>query len=178
MLAALNNPHIATIHDVIDVGDHRAIVMELVAGPTLTEVIARGPVSLRTALGYAIDVCEALGAAHAAGIVHRDLKPANVVITESGSAKVLDFGLAKPEPVDEATALEQSTVGAVTQENVIVGTPGYLSPEQAHGRPVDARSDIFSLGCHRASRRALPGERTAVPVSERHRSEGRAGGRS
>lgn len=169
MLAALNNPHIATIHDVIDVGDHRAIVMELVAGPTLTEVIARGPVSLRTALGYAIDVCEALGAAHAAGIVHRDLKPANVVITESGSAKVLDFGLAKPEPVDEATALEQSTVGAVTQENVIVGTPGYLSPEQAHGRPVDARSDIFSLGVvlHEiiSGRPAFRGDSTAALLS-------------
>ena len=86
-LASLNNPHIATIHDVVDIGDHRAIVMELVAGPTLAHLIAKGPIPLATALDYAIDINETLSVAHAAGIVHRDLKPANVVITDRDPAR-------------------------------------------------------------------------------------------
>ena len=145
-LAALNNPHIAAVYDVVDVGEHRAIVMELVPGRTLAEVIARGPVSLRVALGYAIDISEALSAAHAAAIVHRDLKPANVVITETGSAKVLDFGVAKLGAVDDETAENRGTMTAVTQNHAVIGTVGYMSPEQAHGRQLDGRSDIFCLG--------------------------------
>ena len=145
-LAALNNPHIAAVYDVVDIGEHRAIVMELVMGPTLAEVIARGPVPLRLALGYAIDISDALGAAHAAGIVHRDLKPANVVDHRDGSAKVLDFGVAKLGAVDDVTADDRGTVTAVTQDHAVIGTVGYMSPEQAHGRQLDGRSDIFCLG--------------------------------
>ncbi len=143
-LATLNHPHIAAIYDVLDVGDHRAIVMELVAGSTLAQVIARGPVPLRDAIAWGIDITDALSVAHAAGIVHRDLKPANVIITDNGSAKVLDFGIAKLGTVTES--VDQSTMAALTQDKGLIGTIGYMSPEQAHGRPVDARSDIFNLG--------------------------------
>ena len=144
-LAALNHPHIAALYDVIDVGDHRAIVMELVVGSTLAEIIAQGPVPLRTAIDYAINISDALSAAHAAGIVHRDLKPENIVITDSGTAKLLDFGIAKMAKSDEAVA-GASTKAALTADLALVGTIRYMSPEQANGRPVDARSDIFSLG--------------------------------
>jgi serine/threonine protein kinase len=145
-LAALNHPRIAAIHDVVDVGDHRAIVMEFVPGPTLAEVIAQGPGPLRTAIGYAIDIADALSVAHAAGIVHRDLKPANVVITDDGSAKVLDFGIAKLGAADDSAAREGATNTSLTADRALVGTIGYMSPEQAHCQPVDARGDIFSLG--------------------------------
>jgi eukaryotic-like serine/threonine-protein kinase len=143
-LAALNSPHIAAIHDVIDFDGHQAIIMELVLGTTLLDVIARGPVPVRLAIGYAIDISEALRVAHGASIVHRDLKPANVVVTESGFAKVLDFGIAKLG-VDEATATDRGTMTAVTQDHAVLGTIGYMSPEQAEGQPLDGRSDIFCL---------------------------------
>jgi Tol biopolymer transport system component len=145
-LAALNHPHIATIHDVVHLGDHRAIVMELIAGPTLAEVIAGGPVPPGVAIRYAIDIADALSAAHAAGIVHRDLKPSNVVITGAGSAKVLDFGIARLGTQDETDVMHRSTATALTGNHAVLGTIGYMSPEQANGRTVDARSDIFSLG--------------------------------
>lgn len=168
-LAALNDPHIATIHDVIDVGDHRAIIMEFVDGPTLADVMSPGPVPLRTALSYAIHVSEALSVAHAAGIVHRDLKPSNIVITASGSAKVLDFGIAKLCSPDATAATEESTIGALTDDRAIIGTPRYLSPEQAHGRPADPRSDIFCLGVvlHEmiSGRGAFQGDSTAAILS-------------
>ena len=105
-----------------------------------------GPVPLRTAIGYAIDICESLSVAPAAGVVHRDLKPANVVVTSSGSVKALDFGIAKLHAAEGPTAVERTTTEALTEVRAIVGTLGYLSPEQAHGRVVDGRSDIFSLG--------------------------------
>jgi Tol biopolymer transport system component len=168
-LAALNHPHIAAIHDVVDVGDHRAIVMELVPGSTLAQLIDRGPVPLRDAIGYAIDISDALSVAHAAGIVHRDLKPANVVVTENGSAKVLDFGIAKLGATDEAVAMDRSTTAALTRDQALIGTIGYMSPEQAHGRPVDGRSDIFSLGVvlHEAisGRPAFEGDTAAALLS-------------
>src|SRR6478752_4577899 len=127
-LAALNHPHIAALYDVIDVGDHRAIVMELVVGSTLADIIAQGLVPLRAAINYAIDISDALGAAHAAGIVHRDLKPENVIITENGSAKLVDFGIAKAANV-EAAGAASSTKTALTGEFALVGTIRYMSPE-------------------------------------------------
>jgi eukaryotic-like serine/threonine-protein kinase len=165
-LAALNHPHIAAIYDVIDVSDHRAIVMELVPGSTLAERMASGPVLLRDAIRYGIHISDALSVAHAAGIVHRDLKPSNIVITENGSAKVLDFGIAKHGvPADAATA-ETTIAAAFTEERVVIGTAGYMSPEQVHGRQVDARSDIFSLGVVMyeaiSGRRAFQGDTTSA----------------
>jgi serine/threonine protein kinase len=166
-LAALNHPHIAAIHDVVDAGDHRAIVMELVSGQTLAQRMALGPVSVRDAIGYGIDISDALSAAHAGGIVHRDLKPANVVITEGGSAKVLDFGIAKRHGGSDATAAV--TMTGLTGERSLIGTVGYMSPEQANGREVDARGDIFSLGAvlyeALSGRRAFQGDTTATILS-------------
>ena len=122
--------------------------MELVAGPTLADVIARGPVPWRAAVGYAIEIADALSVAHAVGIVHRDLKPTNIVISEEGHAKVLDFGIAKVDAPDGVSAFAGSTATAFTGDHAVLGTIGYMSPEQAHGRPVDARSvaDVLEYG--------------------------------
>jgi eukaryotic-like serine/threonine-protein kinase len=169
-LAALNSPHIAAIHDVIDFDGRQAIIMELVLGTTLLDVIARGPVPVRLAIGYAIDISEALRVAHGASIVHRDLKPANVVVTESGFAKVLDFGIAKLG-VDEATATDRGTMTAVTQDHAVLGTIGYMSPEQAEGQPLDGRSDIFCLEHFQPASLAGcggSGGRTRSPFGWRH----------
>ena len=168
-LAALNHPHIAAIYDVIVVSDHRAIVMELVAGSTLAERMALGPVLLRDAIRYGIHISDALSVAHAAGIVHRDLKPSNIVITESGSAKVLDFGIAKRGVNADAVTGEATVSVALTEERAVIGTAGYMSPEQVHGRAVDARSDIFSLGVVMyealSGRRAFHGETTSALIA-------------
>jgi eukaryotic-like serine/threonine-protein kinase len=145
-LAALNHPGIATIHDVVEGEGRQAIVMEFVPGRTLAETMAAGAIPPRVALRYAIEICDALSAAHAAGIVHRDLKPANVMVTEAGAVKVLDFGIAKISAPDSADARELSTKAALTGERTLVGTIGYMSPEQVQNRPVDGRSDIFSFG--------------------------------
>ena len=165
-LAALNHPHIAAIYDVIDVSAQRAIVMELVAGSTLADLIASGGVSLREAIRYGIHVSDALSAAHAAGIVHRDLKPSNIVITENGSAKVLDFGIAKRNAMVDAATAEMTVASALTEEQSLIGTAGYMSPEQVHGGSADARSDIFSLGVvlyeAMSGRRAFQGETTSA----------------
>jgi len=168
-LAALNHPHIAAIYDVIDVADHRAIVMELVPGSTLAERMASGPVLLRDAIRYGIHISDALSVAHAAGIVHRDLKPSNIVITESGSAKVLDFGIAKRGVMADAATAETTVGAALTEERAVIGTAGYMSPEQVHGRAVDARSDIFSLGVvlyeAMSGRRAFHGDTTSALIA-------------
>jgi serine/threonine protein kinase len=166
-LAALNHPRIATIHDVLEAGGVHAIVMELVAGRTLADHIAAGPLPCRDVINLGIDISEALAAAHASGIVHRDLKPANIVVTDSGNAKVLDFGIAKLVGDSEASADATST--ALTGRNGVIGTAGYMSPEQAHGHSVDARSDIFSLGTvlyeALSGRRAFQGDTTAAVVA-------------
>src|SRR5215471_1195620 len=140
--AALNHPHICTLHDV----GPDYLVMELVLGQTLEDLLERR-LKLPETLKYAIEIADAVSAAHAADIVHRDLKPANVMITDSGSVKVLDFGLAKltdrPEAAqDDNTRTERSLTG----EGTVMGSAAYMSPEQAEGRKVDARSDIFSFG--------------------------------
>jgi formylglycine-generating enzyme required for sulfatase activity/dienelactone hydrolase len=151
-LASLNHPHIAGVYgfqpmpDPANGGDVNALVMELVDGVTLTEVLHKGALAIDDALRYGTQIADALAAAHAHGIVHRDVKPANVMIGESG-VKVLDFGLARLASGtndDAETALPHGE--GMTGPNEILGTVAYMSPEQAEGKPVDARSDVFSLG--------------------------------
>ncbi len=148
--SALNHPNIVTIHDIVSDGEADCIVMEYIAGRTLVEVIPNGGLRVPQALQYAIQIADALAAAHAAGIVHRDLKPGNIMLTESGRVKVLDFGLAKlmaPDPVtqqDDTVKIDRSA--PLTTEGAILGTVSYMSPEQARGKGVNPRSDIFSFG--------------------------------
>ncbi|HEY7573604.1 MAG TPA: serine/threonine-protein kinase, partial [Thermoanaerobaculia bacterium] len=149
LLAALNHPHIAGIYGLDDASGVQALVLELVEGETLAERLARGPMPVDEALAVARQIGEALEAAHEKGIVHRDLKPANVKITPGGAVKVLDFGLAKALAVD-ATAPDvthsPTITAAATQAGVVIGTAAYMSPEQARGKTVDKRSDIWSFG--------------------------------
>jgi serine/threonine protein kinase len=150
--SALNHSGIVTIHDIARDGDHDFIVMEYVSGSTLEELIAGRRLKLRDALNIGIQAAQALATAHAAGIVHRDLKPSNIMVTDDGVVKVLDFGLAKlPQGRGDAAgaSLDQTRTiadASLTAVGKIVGTVAYMSPEQAEGRKVDHRSDIFSLG--------------------------------
>ena len=149
ILAALNHPNIATIHGLEDSGPTHALVMELVEGPTLADRIAEGPLPLEEALTIAAQIADALEYAHERGIIHRDLKPANVKITPDGKVKVLDFGLAKaledaPETINISTS-PTLTMGA-TRAGIILGTAAYMSPEQAKGKSVDRRGDVWSFG--------------------------------
>ena len=150
-LASLNHTNIAHIHGLEESGDVRALVMELVEGEDLAQWIARGAIRLDEALPIARQIAEALEAAHEQGIVHRDLKPANIKVRPDGTVKVLDFGLAKAmEPVGRAPNVSQSptiTTPAMTQAGMILGTAAYMSPEQARGRTVDKRTDIWAFGC-------------------------------
>ncbi len=149
LLASLNHPNIAQIHGLEEDGGTRALVLELVEGPTLEERIARGPIPLDEALDIAARIADALEAAHGAGVIHRDLKPANVKVRDDGAVKVLDFGLAKALEAGPASgdAHDSSTMAtAATQLGVIVGTAAYMSPEQARGRPVDRRADVWAFG--------------------------------
>ena len=149
-LAALNHPHIGAIYGLEDVDGCPALVLELVEGETLAVHVARGPLPLAQALAIARQIADALEAAHGKGIIHRDLKPANVKLTSDGVVKVLDFGLAKAVDGDGSTSdLTQSpttTVGR-TRDGIILGTAAYMSPEQARGKPVDTRTDIWAFGC-------------------------------
>jgi serine/threonine protein kinase len=151
-LASLNHPNIAIIHG-LEKGDGvRALVMEFVEGPTLADRIARGPIAFDEALPIAQQIARALEAAHEQGIIHRDLKPANIKVRADGTAKVLDFGLAKAmEPIGAmSTSHSQSptiTTPAMTQAGLILGTAAYMSPEQARGKALDKRADIWSFGC-------------------------------
>ena len=150
VLASLNHPNIAAIYGVEESGERKFLVMELVRGETLAERIKRGPIPVDEALGIAKQICEALEAAHEKGIIHRDLKPANMKITPDGKVKVLDFGLAKAFEAEAANAnLSNSPTlsMAATNAGVILGTAAYMSPEQAKGRTVDRRTDIFAFGC-------------------------------
>jgi len=142
--SALNHPNIVTVHDIAEEGGLDFIVMEFVSGKPMDQLIGRKGLKLRDTLKYGFQIADALAAAHIAGIVHRDLKPGNIMVTEAGLVKVLDFGLAKLARADNPLALTQT--GKQTEEGVIVGTVAYMSPEQAEGKPVDARSDIFSFG--------------------------------
>ena len=153
--SSLNHPNIITIHDIVKTGEGDCIVMEFVRGQTLGDVIASGRMPSVDCLKIAMQVADALAAAHSIGIVHRDLKPANVMVTPEGLAKVLDFGLAKLEMSEGAIDFgEADTTMSIhldnnrprTAEGAIIGTVAYMSPEQAEGRRIDARSDIFSFG--------------------------------
>jgi serine/threonine protein kinase len=147
VLALLNHPNIATIYDLQEADGLRFIVLELVEGETLADHIARGPIPVEETLVIAKHVCEALEAAHEKGIIHRDLKPANVKITPEYKIKVLDFGLAKPVAGTAPTTLSNSpTLVSGSMGGVILGTAAYMSPEQASGKVVDKRSDIWSFG--------------------------------
>jgi serine/threonine protein kinase/sugar lactone lactonase YvrE len=145
--SALNHPNIITIHDIASENSRDFIVMEYVQGKTLDQVIPRRGMSPPEMLRVAIQIADALTAAHAAGIIHRDLKPGNIMVGEGGLVKVLDFGLAKLTERSEVRKDEATgTTSPRTDEGMIVGTPSYMSPEQAVGKPVDARTDVFSFG--------------------------------
>jgi formylglycine-generating enzyme required for sulfatase activity/dienelactone hydrolase len=159
--SALNHPHIVTIHDIDEDAGTTFIAMELVEGTPLDRIIAQGALPVATALEYGAQVAAALAAAHANGIVHRDIKPANIMITRDGRAKVLDFGLAK---LAERAPTEETMSALGTRPGLIMGTAAYMSPEQAEGRPVDARSDIFSFGA--VLYEMLTGRRPFVGTSE------------
>ena len=152
VLASLNHPNIGTIYGLeeADGGKSRALVLELVEGPTLADRIAQGPIPLDEALPIARQIAEALEAAHEAGVIHRDLKPANVKVKTDGTVKVLDFGLAKAVAADPSAALPDSPTisltAAATQLGMVIGTAAYMSPEQAKGRPVDRRADVWAFG--------------------------------
>ncbi len=148
VLASLNHPNIASIYGLEEQDGVRALVLELVEGPTLAERIAQGAIPIDEALPIARQMAEALEAAHEAGVIHRDLKPANVKVKADGIVKVLDFGLAKAlSPEREGDPSESPTLtAAATQKGVIMGTAAYMSPEQAAGKAVDKRGDIWSFG--------------------------------
>jgi len=150
VLASLNHPNIAGIYGFEEVESQRFLVMELVEGATLADRLRDGALTVEDALTISRQIAEALEAAHERGIIHRDLKPANVKITPDGVVKVLDFGLAKAMSEDDASTTDivhSPTVTARhTRPGVILGTAAYMSPEQARGRPVDRRTDIWSFG--------------------------------
>lgn len=145
--SALNHPNIVTLHDIAHHSGVDYLVMEYVSGKSLDKLITSKGLPLVEVIGYATQVASALAAAHAAGIVHRDIKPANVMVTPESQPKVLDFGVAKL--LETASNTENTTVTRkppLTTQGALIGTAAYMSPEQAGGKPVDQRSDIFSLG--------------------------------
>ena len=148
VLASLNHPGIAAIYGIEEQDDTRALVLELVEGPTLADRISQGPIPVDEALPIAKQIAEALEAAHEAGVIHRDLKPANIKVRDDGTVKVLDFGLAKAlDTSPEGDPSQSPTLtAAATQMGVIMGTAAYMSPEQARGKPVDKRADIWAFG--------------------------------
>jgi serine/threonine protein kinase len=153
LLASLNHPNIAGIHGLEQAGDSQALILELVEGEDLSGRLRRGPLPLDEALDVCRQIAEALEAAHQRGIIHRDLKPADVKLTEEGKVKVLDFGLAKAATTHDGSGAKVADTKSPTIKEddtlpgMLLGTAAYMSPEQARGRPVDRRSDIWSLGC-------------------------------
>ena len=177
VLASLNHPNIAAIYGIEKSEDTQALVLELVEGPTLADRISKGPIPLDEALPIAKQIAEALEAAHEAGVIHRDLKPANVKVREDGTVKVLDFGLAKAlDTTPEGDPSQSPTLtAAATQMGVIMGTAAYMSPEQAKGRTVDKRSDVWAFGAvlyeMLAGRRAFDAEDVSETLAAVLRAE-------
>jgi len=150
LLASLNHPNIAAIHGLEESGGTNFLVLELVEGETLADRIKAGPIPVEEALKLALQISEALEAAHEKGVIHRDLKPANIKVTPEGKVKVLDFGLAKAfagEQENLNLSNSPTLSNAATQQGVILGTAAYMSPEQARGKTVDKRADIWAFGC-------------------------------
>ena len=175
LASALKHPHICTIHELGEQGGRPFIVMELLEGRTVKQMLEQGPLSIAEALEFAVQIGEALVAAHERGIIHRDIKPANLFVTHGDLLKVLDFGLAKiatrSQPITTPFAASQPGMQTasgpeVTATGAAVGTAAYMSPEQATGRPVDARTDLFSFGSVLyemvTGRRAFPGDTSPI----------------
>ena len=164
-ISGLQHPNICVVHDIGSQDGIDFMVMEYVAGQTLDKLIPPGGMATDQAVKYALQIADALARAHTAGIVHRDLKPANIMVDESGLVKVLDFGLAKLAA--SAAGGEDATMA--TTPGMIVGTMAYMSPEQAEGKPIDARSDVFSFGSvlyeMLTARRAFQGQSSATLLS-------------
>ena len=178
LLASLNHPNIAAIYGFEDSSGEFALVMELVEGQTLAEWISNSPVPVTEVLPIAKEICEALEYAHEHGIVHRDLKPANVKITPDGSVKLLDFGLAKALEGNDASAdisTSPTITALATEAGIVLGTAGYMSPEQAKGKSVDRRTDIWAFGCllfeMLTARMAFSGETVTDTLASVIRSE-------
>src|SRR6266851_5544939 len=145
--SALNHPNILTIYDIGSSEGTTYIAMELIEGRTLREILAAEPLPARKLLDYAVQTADGLAKAHAAGIVHRDLKPENLMVSKDGYVKILDFGLAKlTEPASQDASALPTAIASPTQPGTVMGTAGYMSPEQASGQTVDFRSDQFTLG--------------------------------
>src|SRR5262245_31419842 len=145
--AALNHPNILVVHDIGKHDGRAFVVAELLEGRTLREVLDEGTPAVARAIDYATQIAQGLAAAHARGIVHRDLKPENIFVTTDGRLKILDFGLAKVvDPVAAGGAATETRVAIGTEPGTVMGTVGYMAPEQVRGEAVDARSDLFSVG--------------------------------
>ena len=166
-VAALNHPNILGLHDIGNYEGAPFLVSELLEGETLREKISEGPIPTRRTVEYALGIAQGLAAAHAQGVVHRDLKPENVFITHDGRVKILEFGLAKLVRDEHSLESAMTLTSPTTMPGMVMGTIGYMSPEQVKGNPSDERSDIFSFGAvlyemltgKRASRKIRPWRR-------------------
>ena len=161
-LAALNHQNVAAIYGLEEHDHRRVLVLEFVPGNTLSRLLERGPMPVDEALRISMQIAEGLEAAHERGVIHRDLKPENVKVTPEGVAKILDFGLATNAPSEHTSASAATRAPGLTQQGMVIGTPGYMSPEQARGLTTDKRTDIWALGCLiyecLSGAKAFPGE--------------------